>query len=177
MPVITLYPTAVKAGSGSPLFTDAQLTNILGNNDNAVGYTEPQSNYPTVYGGFYFDTSQIPSGAVIDSIAGGVRANCTYWAEKSYYGVSLYHPVHGTIVTHLKKDLTYMWADIVTTITPYTWPVDAIRDPGVVVYYWFLSNTDQPDSFAWRKAWITVDYTPGVPPTGGKNVLYLGENF
>ena len=154
------------------------MTNLLGNNDNYVHYTDPQPAYvAAIYGGFYFDTSQIPSGAIINSISAGIRAVTTYFGEKSYYGVSMTHPVHGTIVTFLSQGLVYQWGDRVTTVTGYTWPVDAIRDPGVVVYFWFISNTNDPDNFAWTKAWITVDYTPGVPPSGGKNVLYLGENF
>ena len=177
MAVLRLYPNAIRPGSGYGDFTDAQLTQILGNSTNTIGSSKLYQPGTGIYAGFYFDTSQVPSGAIINSITASTQAYATYNSTRAFYSVSAYHPTYGNMFKTQEQGLTYLSGIYSIPITPYTWPVDAIRNSAIEWDFCFISTSSSwAVALYLQKFFLDIDYTPGVSPSG-KNVLFLGENF
>lgn len=178
MATLRLYPSAIRPGSGYDDFTDAQLTQILGNSSNTVGSSKLYQPGTGIYAGFYFDTSQVPSGAIINSITASTQAYADYNSTRAFYSVAAYHPTYGNMLKTQEQSLTYSPGTYSIPITSYTWPVDAIRNSAIEWDFCFITTWAYwTVALYLQKFFLDIDYTPGVPPSGGKNVLYLGENF
>lgn len=177
MAVLRLYPYAIDPGSGSTHWTDAQLTQILGNSTNTISKSAYLNVNNGVYGGFYFDTTQVPVGAIVNSITAGVRAYCNLANYRQFYSFEVFRPSPtSSIYTTGGPNLTNAMSDLTLARNNYPWPVDSIRDTTLIWNFCFMSLVTSTATIYWQKAWVDIDYTPGASP-GVKNVLYLGENF
>lgn len=177
MPVIRLYPSAIRPGSGEGDFTDAQLTQILGNSTNLIGVSRQYPIGAGIYGGFFFNTSVIPDGAIITAVDAGVQGYASYQNSRQFYSLAMWHPTHGTILKTGGPFVPYIEGTMALPTISYTWPVDAIKNPSIEWDFCFISTAGYYNvALYWRKAWVDITYTEGASPVG-KNLLFLGENF
>ena len=106
MAVLRLYPNAIRPGSGGTDFSDAQLTQLLGNSSNTIS---KNASYPVntgMYASFFFDTTQVPAGAIINSITASTQAYATYSTTRAFYSFSSYHPTYGSMLRTLQNNLS-----------------------------------------------------------------------
>ncbi len=177
MAVLRLYPNAIIPGSGSTHWTDAQLTQILGNSTTTISKSAYLNINNGVYGGFRFDTTQVPAGATINSITGGVRAYCSALNHRQFYSFEVYRPSPiASIYTTGDPNLTNTMSDLTLVRNGYPWGMNSIQDSTLEWNFCFMALVTSTVTIYWQKVWVDIDYTPGATP-GGKNVLYLGENF
>ena len=175
MPVLTLYPTTVVSADA---FTTAQLANVLGNTTTDAVHTGSLAIYAPVGGRFYFNMTDIPANAVVNSIGAKVIGRSNSAAARKAYSVDMYLGGKNTILKTLDTFIT-------TANATYTYPTitnanlaaagyttASLRNNSIEWTHAFTSTTTTSYTTYWSKFWLEIDYTEAAG-----NALFLGENF
>lgn len=175
MATIDLYPsTAVWAEA----FTLAALANVLGNTTAYATHSGAVGLYNALSGRFYFPMTDIPEGAIINSITANVIAKASATGRRSMYSVDAYGA--GTIlrtpdIAMGTTDATYSVTMTGAEFLSAGWTSAALRNNSIEWTVSLLSKSAVSTITSWQKFWLTVDYT--LAAAGGPNALFLGENF
>jgi hypothetical protein len=179
MPQLSIYPTAVLAGSS---FTTAALANVLGNTTAEAVHTGAVGSGLGMFGRFRFDPSALPAGATLNGITVNVTARASAASRRSTYSIGANRGGVGAIlVSSPNYALTTTLAQYSMSLTGAAlasagWTGDALRASAAngEWTFTFTSSSATSTSTYWQKFWLVIDYTlpPGVP-----NLLFMNESL